>query len=171
MNLARSIARPLALALGLALAGGLSLALPVAAQWLWKDEAGHVVASDQPPPVDTPPSRILKSPRAGNPAPAAAPSTDPAKAEAPRSTADKELDFRQRQKDAAEAAKKNDEEAAKARAMQENCTVVRGNLAGLQAGGRAARVNERGEKTYLDDAQRQAEINRAQGQIAQYCKN
>lgn len=152
-------------------------AAPVHAQWMWKDEGGHVIASDMPPPPGTPSSRIMKSPRAGPPPRqvADAPATDQAKpdaakAEAPKSLADRDLDYKQREKERAEAAKKSDEEATKAKALQENCTAVRGNLAGLQAGGRASRVNERGEKVYLDDTQRQAEVTKAQGQIAQYCK-
>ena len=142
------------------------------AQWVWKDDGGHVVASDQPPPTGTPQSRIIKEPRAR-----AAPSTPPAvdkdpaaKVDAPKSTADRELDAKQHQKEAADAAKKADDEATKNKALQENCTAVRGNLAALQAGGRAARFNEKGERVYIDDAQRQTEIQKSHGQVAQYCK-
>ena len=149
----------------------LSLATSAHAQWIWKDEAGHVVASDQPPPIGTPQSRIVKEPRARPAAPApAAPDKDAKDKDAPKSLADRELESRQRQKEAAEAAKKADDDAARARAMQDNCTSVRGNLAALQAGGRAARFNANGERVYLDDAQRQSEIAKSQGQIAQYCK-
>lgn len=138
------------------------------AQWMWKDEAGHTIASDQPPPPGTPQSRILKSPRT-SPAPAA-PAKPPEGVEPPKSLADRDLEFKQRQKEAAEAQKAADESAAKARALAENCATVRGNLAALQTGGRMARVNERGEKSYIDDNQRAAEIARAQGQVAQFCK-
>ena len=158
---------------------GLSMTLLLAAtdavaQWVWKDESGHVVASDQPPPPGTPPSRIVKEPRARAVAPPPVVDKDAvakeAKDEAPKSIADRDLDSRQRAKETAEAAKKSDDEAAKARAMQDNCNAVRSNLAALQAGGRAARYNEKGEKVYIDDSQRQAEINRSQGQIGQYCR-
>lgn len=152
-------------------------------QWMWKDDGGHVVASDRPPPIGTPASRILKEPRARAAVPEPAPSQkdgardgtregarEPGKSESAKTLAERELDSRQRQKDAAEAAKKSDEEATKTRAMQENCNAVRGNLVALQAGGRAARFNPNGERVYLDDAQRQAEVAKSQGQIAQYCK-
>lgn len=143
---------------------------PAFAQWMWKDESGHTIASDQPPPPGTPPARILKSPRT-SPAPVpAAPAKPPEGAEPPKSLADRDLEFKQRQKEAAEAQKAADESAAKARALAENCATVRGNLAALQTGGRMARVNERGEKSYIDDNQRAAEIARAQGQVAQFCK-
>ena len=154
------------------------------AQWVWKDEAGQVVASDQPPPLNVPLSRIQKSPKPRavdlTPAPAAkeGESKDAAKdaakgvakVDAPKTLADRDLEFKQRQKESGEAAKKADEESTKALALKENCTAVRANLAGLQGGGRAARVNDRGEKYYIDDAQRQGEIAKSQSQIAQYCK-
>lgn len=158
----------------------LAVPAPATAQWLWKDAAGQIVASDQPPPIGTPQSRIIKEPRA-RPAPSLPvagdkdtgskeASKEAAKTDAPKSLADRDLESRQKQKEAAEAAKKADEEATKARAMQENCNSVRGNLAALQAGGRAARFNAAGERIYLDDAQRQAEITKSQGQISQFCK-
>ena len=54
--------------------------------------------------------------------------------------------------------------------MQENCSAVKRNLAALQSGGRAARFNEKGEKVYIDDAERQSEIAKQQAQVGQFCK-
>jgi hypothetical protein len=168
------LARPLVLSAFIVAA---SLAASAAhAQWMWKDDAGHMVVSDQPPPTSVPLSRILKSPKqrqvdTTSPQPAKeGDAKDATKADAPKTLADRDLEFKQKQKDAADASKKADVEAAKSKAMQENCTAVRSNLAGLQAGGRAARVNEKGERVYIDDAQRQSEVAKAQSQIAQYCK-
>lgn len=151
-----------------ALASGLLLvASSASAQWVWKDDGGHVVASDQPPPTSVPQSRIIKEPsaRVARTAPAPAAPT-----EATKSLADRELESRQHDKEQAEASKKAEDEAAKARALQDNCAAVRGNLAALQAGGRAARFNEKGERVYIDDAQRGAEIAKSQQQVGQYCK-
>ena len=167
-------APPFALA-ALILATSLA-AFPAHAQWLWKDDAGRLVASDQPPPTNVPLSRILKSPRqrATDLRPASPVKEgeikDAPKSDAPKSVADRDLESRQRQKEEAQAAKKTEAETTKVKAMQENCAAVRGNLAGLQNGGRAARVDQKGEKYYLDDVQRQREIVNAQSQIAQYCK-
>lgn len=169
------------LALGALLVAGTLVVGTAHAQWIWKDEAGHVVASDQPPPTSVPLSRILKSPKQRaadlSPSPAGkegeprdAAKADVPKSDAPKSLAERDLEFRQHQKEAAEAAKKAEAEAARAKAMQENCAAVRGNLASLQGGGRLARVNQKGERIYLDDTQRQGEIATAQAQIAQYCK-
>ena len=146
---------------------------PAAAQWIWKDEAGHVMASDQPPPVGTPESHIVKKPRPRNPASTAAPAAaDPAKdsPSAPaKSLADRDLDSKLKQKEAADAAKKAEDDATRANAMKQNCSSSRGNLAALQSGGRAARFNEKGEKVFISDADRQGEISKQQSQITQYC--
>lgn len=149
---------------------------PASAQWVWRDEAGHVVASDLPPPVSVPASRIIKEPKAriAPPAPLAdkeAAARDAAKTDVPRSIADRELDAKLRQREAADAAKKADDDAARAKGMQENCSAVRGNLAALQAGGRAARFNEKGERIYIDDSERANEIAKSQAQVSQYCNN
>ncbi len=143
------------------------------AQWVWKDETGHVFASDQPPPMTVPQSQIIRQPkpRASAPAPAPATVANAAKTDAPKSLADRELESKQRAKEAADAAKKADEDAARQQALKDNCSAVRGNLAALQAGGRASRFNEKGEKVYIDDADRQSEINKQQAQVAQYCKS
>jgi hypothetical protein len=173
MLLARKASNPKIASVAVATALVLAAASPAAfAQWVWKDDQGRVVASDQPPPMGVPPSRIIKEPRARAAAPAAAPTDKPADAPKPdtKSVADRELDAKQRAKEAADAAKKADDEAKKAQAMQENCHQVRANVVALQAGGRAARFNEKGEKVYIDDTERQAEINRQQAQVSQYCK-
>jgi outer membrane biosynthesis protein TonB len=166
----RSLASVAVIAAGLATA---LLAPSAVAQWMWKDDAGKVVASDQPPPPSVPASHIMKTPRKRTPDQAAVePPKDAAKdgADAPKSLADRDLEFKQRQKEAAEAAKKAEAEAAKAQGLKENCAALRGNLAALQTGGRAARTDANGERSYIDDAQRQSEIERTQAQLSQNCK-
>ncbi len=149
------------------------LSQTAAAQWMWKDEGGHVIASDQPPPPGTPQSSILKQPRprpTTTPVAPSDPGKDAPKPDAPKSLADRDLDSKQQAKADADAAKKAEDEANRAKAMEANCSAVRGNLAALQAGGRAARYNDKGEKVYIDDSQRQDEINKQQAQVSQYCK-
>jgi hypothetical protein len=143
---------------------------PAAAQWMWKDEAGHVIASDQAPPPGTPESRIMKAPRQKPVKQPVTPPPDPNAPEPQKSVADRELDAKMKQKEQADAAKKADDDAARAQAMKENCAAVRSNVAALQAGGRAARYNDKGEKVYIGDDDRQAEIAKQQAQVAQYCK-
>ena len=175
MTVSRRAAALLAVASALMVA-----ASPADAQWMWKDESGRVIASDQAPPVGTPKSRIMKEPRARQAAAstATAPADkDAAPAEPQKSLADREglktspgASTTQRQKESADAAKKADDEAARASAMKENCAAVKSNVVALQSGGRAARFNEKGEKVYIDDADRQSEIAKQQAQVNQYCK-
>ncbi len=151
----------------------LSAPPPAAAQWMWKDEAGHVIASDQAPPPGTPQSRIMKAPRqrpGGSPS-AATSVPDVAKADPPKSVADRELEAKLKAKEQADAAKKADEDANRMQAMKENCASVRSNIVALQSGGRAARFNAQGEKIYIGDDERQAEIAKQQAQANQYCKS
>ena len=166
-----------AVLIGSALVLAATLLSPAAnAQWKWKDENGHTVVSDQPPPDTIPLKNILQAPRERQPAteagqtnplapkPAAGP--DAKKDEAPKTYADKDLEFKKRQKEIAEATRKQEEDSAKAKAQQERCNTLRGNLAGLESGTRIARTNAKGEREYLDDAQRQAEIDQSHKEIA-----
>jgi Domain of unknown function (DUF4124) len=164
MNASHRLASTLFAALALA-----AVCSSAQAQWVWKDETGHTIASDQPPPINTPPSRIIRQPKGRPAATAAAPA--PEAKDAPKSVADRDLESKQRAKEAAEAQKKSDDEAARARTMKENCAQVRSNVAALQAGGRAARFNEKGEKVYIDDTQRAAEIQKGQQQVSQFCNS
>jgi Domain of unknown function (DUF4124) len=141
------------------------------AQWIWKDEGGHTIASDQPPPPNTPASRIIKQPRARTPAPAGAPAPDANAAPAQKSVAERELESKQKAKETAEAQKKADDDAARAKGLKDNCAQMKGNVAALQAGGRISRYNDKGEKIYIDDNQRAAEIARQQSQLSQSCNN
>jgi hypothetical protein len=166
MNLARRITLTLLAATSLVV-----FSCPAFAQWIWKDETGHTIASDQPPPPNTPASRILKQPRARTATTAAAPAPDANAAPAQKSLAERELESKQKAKEAAEAQKKADDDAARAKGLKENCAQLRGNVAALQSGGRITRYNDKGEKVYIDDSQRASEIAKQQSQVAQNCNN
>jgi hypothetical protein len=101
----------------------------------------------------------------------------PAKPEAkkdaakPKTSAEREADFRKRQVEAAEERKKADEEAARTAFNRESCENAQANLKGLQEGQRITRVDPKtGERVYLDDAERAADIARAQKVVAATCK-
>jgi hypothetical protein len=158
---------------------GLTLAGPVAAQWKWRDKAGHTQYSDLPPPAGTPESDILQRPR-GSAATAATPRA-PMAATAPAAAAsaaplpamrasDPELEARRKkaEQDVADKKKAEDERLAAARA--DNCNRAKEALRTLDSGMRMARVNEKGERIILDDAARAAETRRVQGTVASDCK-
>jgi hypothetical protein len=66
-----------------------------------------------------------------------------------------------------------EKEQASARTEQENqerCLAARRSLDSLQGGGARYRINEQGERDYLDDGQRQAALDSASQRVATYCR-
>ncbi|MEJ8853534.1 DUF4124 domain-containing protein [Variovorax robiniae] len=168
-----------------ALVLGFACVLPLAAsaQWQWVDSAGKTVFSDQPPSLDVPEKNILRRPAGRGVAPrvnadavppgadAVAAAPQPAAASAPKPTGvDKDLEEKARKAAEAEKAKKAAEEAKIAKAKADNCAQARQSKATFDSGIRVARVNASGEREFLDDAQRAAEVKRAQTAIDRDCK-
>jgi len=166
----KSLAR-LVLALGVATLA----ALPVAAQQLYKyvGPDGKVQYSDRPPPGGQKAEKVtgsrLSSIGPGGTAAAAA-SGDAAKSSAPKTAAEQEQAFRQRKMEAEEKAKKGEKVAQEQQQQAEACANARRDLAGVQSGARVARLNEAGERIFLDDAGVQNEISRLQRDVAANCK-
>jgi hypothetical protein len=138
----------------------LCLGLPCAASadvYTWKDAAGHVHYSDQPPSDQ---AKRIRSP---------ASQSDQAVA-AQRDLADKDLAFRKRQEDAAKAREKAGKEAEAARIRQENCERARSNLAAMNENRRMYTTGPGGQHNYMDD-QQQADI-RAMSEkaVAENCR-
>jgi flagellar biosynthesis/type III secretory pathway protein FliH len=160
------------LAIGL-LCAALVAALPAHAQWKWKDASGQVHISDRPPPADVPDASILQRPaapvlrRAAPATPAASPASG-APAAKPRT--DPELESRLKKAEDEIKAKAKAEEERVAASRAENCQRARQQLAALESGMRVARMNDKGEREYLDDAQRAAEVQRARQLIASECR-
>jgi len=144
--------------------------LPAAqAQWKWRDRNGQVTASDLPPPKDIPDKDVLQRPDPAVRKPAAAASA-PASAASARSTTDPELEARRRNAEAEAAAKLKAEDARLARDRAENCQRARNQLATLESGQRIARMNDKGEREFLDDKAIADEARRARGVIAGDCR-
>lgn len=154
----------------------LLLAAPVAAQWAWRDENGRLVFSDRPPPAGVKADNIVRQPGPQSaPQPAATDSSDAksaAKGEAkagPKTIADREMEFRKRQQERAEAEKKQAEEQAHAARKAQECERARGYLRSLEEGQRIARTDAQGNREVLDDAQRAAEIQRMREVVSRNC--
>lgn len=165
-------------------------AVGAAAQWQWIDKDGRKVFSDRPPPQEIPEKSILKQPggasRAALPAPAApaaesAPANasegSTAAASAPKPAAsspgagkDKALEEKKALAEAAEAAKKKAEEEKLAKAKAENCNRARLARAAFDSGRPITQSNAQGERIFLDEAGRAAEVKRIDGVIASDCK-
>jgi hypothetical protein len=154
-----------------------SAPLLAAAQWQWVDSSGRKVFSDQPPPADVPPSRILKQPGVRSPVaapaeavPEATASAKPAAAPVPKvSGKESELEAKKKQAEAAESAKVKEQEAKLAALRTENCSRAKASKLGFDSGMRIARTNAQGEREVLDDKQREIESKRVQEVIDRDC--
>ncbi len=143
------------------------------AQWQWMDASGQKVYSDMAPPAGTPEQRILKRPlgssgQPGSGAPdAKAPSgrVDAGKA----TTKESDLDAKKKQADAQELAKKKEEEAKQAAVKAENCQRARQSKMAFDSGLRIATTNAKGERTFMDEKTRSAELARVQKMIQDSC--
>lgn len=130
----------------------------------WRDANGKMVYADTPPPPGTPPGNIIKSPRrAGSPPPTAAPAAPGGDAAAKgagaapagqKSVAEREAEFKKRQAEAAERAKKESEAAEAEEKRQARCRELRSGLAQIESGGRIRTINEKGEPSFMEDAER-----------------
>lgn len=153
-----------------------SVPLAASAQWQWVDKSGRKVFSDQAPPPDITPDRILRQPgvraRSVEGAPAAPVATAaPAAAAVPKpSGKDKALEEKKKQAEAADAEKRKAEEQKIAQERSDNCKRAKLNKANYESGVRIARVNEKGEREILDDEKRAAEIKILDGVIARDCQ-
>ena len=166
------------------IAGG-AFSASALAQWQWIDKDGRKVYSDRSPPADIPEKNILKMPRgakgksvvvtpvddpAAAPAAAASAATKTA-ANAPKLTGkDAQLEAKKKQAEDEEAAKKQAEQEKVAKAKADNCDRAKKSLAGLQSGQRVPITNAKGERDYMDDNARAAEIKRTQGIVDSDCK-
>ena len=133
---------------GVLVAAFFPAAAGAAALYKWTDASGRIVYSDQPPPGNVK-SEILKGP------------PPPANPNAVKDLANKELEYKQRQLDKAEANAKAEKDTAAAKARTDNCIQVRGEMQQLAQGDLSFyRINEKGERVLMDDASRRAERER-----------
>ena len=140
MSAPRITAAVLAAAGAFALAGAASGAL-----YKWTDASGRVVYSDQPPPGNVKVETIQGAPPPSNP-------------NAVKELAAKEAEFKKKQLDAAEAAKKAEAQRAELAKVGDACT--RAQLRIKQLGAEMiglARYNDKGELVFVDDATRRKE--------------
>ena len=170
------------LTVAIVLAGFVST--PSEAQWAWKDANGRTVYSDRPPPPDIKAGSIVRQPNTqvlANPAPASGPLDDAAKPadakgtdaktapNAPKTVAEREMEFRKRQQERADSDKKAADEEAKSAAKTAECARARGYLKSLEDGIRITKTDASGNREFLDDSARAAEMDRARKIIQSTC--
>jgi Domain of unknown function (DUF4124) len=137
--------------------------LPAQAQMLkciGKD--GKVEYAAQCPPGTKPQDTGIRN----DPAKAA-----PAAAPQQKSVAERDADFKKRQTEGAEARQKEEAKAKEVAAKREDCDRAQVYLKSLQDGQRIAAVDPKtGERVFVDDASRPAEIAKAQRTVDSNCK-
>lgn len=150
----RKILFPLALGVAMLVFAGQSLA-----QVLRCVGAGGRVefASVCPPGTKAEPTGIRNNPGASSATPE-------------KSLAERGADFRKRQAEQQEIAKKAEDKAREAADRAANCESAQAYLKSLQIGARIVRTDPKtGERVFLEDADRQSEIQRAQRAVDSNC--
>ena len=135
----------------------------------WVDPDGTVHYSDQPAPGTIKEEQTLgiKSGTSSSEAPGAEKAAP--KSTGPKTYIDQDKEFRKRQMEADEKRAKEQKALADAKERQQNCDRARSSLADLQSGQRIVRMNDKGERIYLDDNQRQQEMIAAQKSADSWC--
>jgi hypothetical protein len=128
----------------------------------WRDAEGRMHYSDLPPTGQAGQENARKM----APVPTVPGDTENAR----RDLANRELEFKKRQQDAALAAAKEAKEKADAAEAQRNCEQAKSYLRALESGARISRTNENGERVFLDDNSRQQETVAAGRAVTAWCK-
>jgi hypothetical protein len=88
------------------------------------------------------------------------------------SLAEREAAFKKRQIEQQEAAQKDAKKAAEAAQRKEACDNAQAYLKTLEAGTRVARTDPKtGERVFLEDAEREAEVVKARSRVEQSCRS
>lgn len=140
----------------------------------WVDKDGKVRYGDVPPPGAKTTSIRAPSGGAPEPAPAAKEGTAAKEGKAakkgPLTPAEQDQEFRKRREEAAKASADAERARKEQAAKQENCQRAREYLRGLESGQRISRVDAKGERYFVDDAQREQEAARARQSAQEACK-
>jgi hypothetical protein len=88
-----------------------------------------------------------------------------------KSLAEREAEFKKRNLERQDAESKAEKAKAESAANQQNCDSARAQLRGLQDGVRISKTDPNtGERSFLEDGDRPAEIEKAQKAVANWCK-
>lgn len=125
---------------------------------------GRVEYATQCPPGTQEQQTGIKSTREG-------PSSSGAASPQQKSIAEREADFRKRQMEAQDARQKDEKKTAEDQERRAACEQAQTYLKSLQVGNRIARVDPKtGERVFLEDPDRPAEVARAQRAVDSNCK-
>ena len=137
----------------------------ISASYKWVDEHNQTHYSEQPPANNKKAKLLPSTPNPStNDSPA---SSAPA---APKTIAEQAAELKNKQLAKKEAADKAAKEQADAETRTSNCALAQQNLRTLESGVRIPIYDANGQRSYMEDDQRQQRIAKAQQQIGTYCK-
>jgi Domain of unknown function (DUF4124) len=135
----------------------------------WVDAQGQVHYSDQPPPPEAKAETLRSASDTEGTAGTSGVNATSAPA-APKTIAEREAELKKAQQAEQAAADKAAQKQAATEAIKANCATAQQNLRTLQEGIRMVEVDANGERSYLDDNQRQQRIAKTQQDVSNYCK-
>jgi hypothetical protein len=124
----------------------------------WRDADGRVRYGDVPPPGVN--ATALRPPPPGAAPPAS---------KGPSTAGEKEAEFRKRQLEAQKAREKQDLAAKDSAEKRENCARAQEYVRTIESGQRISRTDAKGERYYIDDAQRAQELANARQAAESWC--
>jgi hypothetical protein len=153
------------------------LMAPIASQaadvYKWKDTEGKVRYSDTPPSGKAPYELIpgKKTPVGRDLPEAAAPPGLAVSDKSAKPLADRELEARKRKAEADNLQKKEQEKLEQQRLRDENCATAKANLQNYKLGGRLFKINEKGERQYLEDKDIADAVEKANREVERWCSS
>lgn len=129
----------------------------------WVDAQGRVHYSDQPPPPEAKAETLHSAPASESTAGASG-------VAASKTYAEREAELKKAQQTKKEASDQAAKKQADADALKANCATSQQNLRTLQSDIQMVEVNANGERTYMNDTQRQQRVTKAQQDVSTYCK-
>lgn len=147
----------IALSIALSVLAALHAAAASAQVYQWKDGSGRTVISDTPPPASAKGSRAVDG-------------RSPAEAPAAKTLAEKEMEFRKRRLEGKEKAAKEAKEQLAAAERKENCSRARLQLTELESTNPILALDDKGERRYMGEAERQQEAERTRNYMTANCK-
>jgi len=160
--------RTVFVSLALALAA-LSFAQPSAAQqYKWVDKDGRTQYGD------TPPTGVKATRLKGPSAPASAPAPEGKAAakdakKGPLTAAEQDAEFRKRQTEAQKSQEKADKAAQEQETKRANCANAQEQMRTVESGQRIQRTDAKGERYFIDDEQRAAELAKTRKLVSDWC--
>lgn len=138
----------------------------------WKDSSGQTVISDTPPPSNAKNRRAIdaRQPSVVSEKPTEKAAEEAKSPEGPKTTAEKDLEFRKRQQEKKEKADKLAKEQATETEQKDNCERAKRNLTALEKNQPMVTVDDSGQRKFMDTSQREQELERARRVIAETCK-